>query len=531
MIEREYKFDIPFDFHKEEFIDDIQNSIDGIKSVEFSGRKEYRDIYYDTRRYLLFLAGFSCRIRYSSKIRLEIKFEPKDTENLYITRSEWIVSEKERKQTGKVRFEGKKVRKFFIENFQYNIPFPFFPFVIINSVREKYVISYKRIKCELSFDYSKGSLVNSSSSKKHIKTFSFTEMEIELLDSENSYEEDFAELGKIIEDKFSLKPVFINKLKRVLKFFKCNPLKTDRYKICFNDSPDAGLEKIVSYYFEIAMQNRAGCEIGIDSEYVHDMRVALRKIRTALQCFRDYIGRREYLYLKNNCKWIAFFLGKVRDCDVYKVKVLNLLPEVREKNSNYEMKYILEELNRIREENRRVMKLNFKSRRYKSFVLKFEGFCKNICGLKNHKEILLRDLFQETLNKILKSLKKNIKRVRNAGLSADDIDIHRLRINFKKLRYTFEFFADLLNENQRMVRQKLPDIQNALGDYVDTFFILDLTCLLEERIGSNRYSREALILLKNILKSAQKHKDELKKNILSLLDGFVSSSEYISLQK
>lgn len=528
MVEKEYKFDIPVNFHEKKWIEDIKNSIDNIKNVEFLGKSKYYDVYYDTKDHLLLLSSLSCRVRFSDKVKLEIKFEPKGKEDLYFTREEWTLSEKERKKTGKVKFEKKKIRDFFIKNFQCDISSHFFPFVEIYNIREKYLVNYKKIKCELSFDHSKGRIVNGFCLKKCSNIFTFCEIEIEMLDFKESSEEDFAELGKIIMNKFSLNSVSINKMQRVLDFFSYDPLKIYRYTLFLNDLPEVCLKKIINYYFKVAIQNKVGCEIGMDIEYVHDMRVALRKMRTTLQCFKDYISRREYLYFKNNCKWIAFFLGKVRDCDVYRMKILHFLPDFMEENRKYEFECILNELDELRDENRHLMKLNFKSKRYRRFILKVEQFCKKSYILKSHKNELLKDFFHETLNKVLRNLRRNIKRVKKYGLSTSDRSIHRLRINFKKLRYTLEIFSGLLDENQKRLRKRLSDIQDALGDYVDTFFIFDLAVLLEEKIGRNRNSIKVLSLLKTILENVTRYKEELKEKILNLLDQFVISSEYIS---
>lgn len=55
---------------------------------------------------------------------------------------------------------------------------------------------------------------------------------------------------------------------------------------------------------------------GQDIEAVHDMRVASRRLRAALELFRDVFPARRYRELRDRVKILARALGTVRDLDV-----------------------------------------------------------------------------------------------------------------------------------------------------------------------------------------------------------------------
>lgn len=62
--------------------------------------------------------------------------------------------------------------------------------------------------------------------------------------------------------------------------------------------------------------NEPGARLGIDPEYVHDMRVATRRLRTALRVLKSALRRRTRRHWARELRWIGRALGEVRDCDV-----------------------------------------------------------------------------------------------------------------------------------------------------------------------------------------------------------------------
>lgn len=60
---------------------------------------------------------------------------------------------------------------------------------------------------------------------------------------------------------------------------------------------------------------------GQDIEAVHDMRVASRRLRAALQLFRDVFPPARYRQLRDDVKALARVLGAVRDLDVMLVRL------------------------------------------------------------------------------------------------------------------------------------------------------------------------------------------------------------------
>lgn len=75
--------------------------------------------------------------------------------------------------------------------------------------------------------------------------------------------------------------------------------------------------------FEELMSFRAAALAGIDPEGVHDMRVASRRLRAAIELYRDVFPTRGLKPLLREVKQIADTLGSVRDLDVMLQNVRN----------------------------------------------------------------------------------------------------------------------------------------------------------------------------------------------------------------
>ena len=68
--------------------------------------------------------------------------------------------------------------------------------------------------------------------------------------------------------------------------------------------------------------NAVGAAQGRDAEYVHQMRVAVRRLRTALSFFGDLLPESESEHLGQELRWLFGLLGPLRECDVVLEHVL-----------------------------------------------------------------------------------------------------------------------------------------------------------------------------------------------------------------
>ena len=73
---------------------------------------------------------------------------------------------------------------------------------------------------------------------------------------------------------------------------------------------------VVSALAEQMASREPGARAGLDPEYVHDMRVAVRRLRAAARLFREALPAHRAAGLRAELRWLADALGAVRDADV-----------------------------------------------------------------------------------------------------------------------------------------------------------------------------------------------------------------------
>jgi CHAD domain-containing protein len=83
-----------------------------------------------------------------------------------------------------------------------------------------------------------------------------------------------------------------------------------------SDSFREAAGKILWTRFDEMMSFESRAVTGTDADAVHDMRVASRRLRAALEIFQDVFAPKQYQALRRDVKRVADALGGVRDLDV-----------------------------------------------------------------------------------------------------------------------------------------------------------------------------------------------------------------------
>jgi triphosphatase len=210
-----------------------------------------------------------------------------------------------------------------------------------------------------------------------------------------------------------------------------------------------------------------------NAEALHQMRIGLRRLRTAISVFKDVIAGSELDKIKSELEWITDELGSARDLDVFQAEVLHSLGDVIPQESG--LAEARQEFQQRREQAYNDAKRAIKSPRFARALLDTAEWIE-VGPWTASKDPLLR-LQRECPIKAhaTAELARRRKKIRNQGKHLRDLDEqrrHKLRIRAKKLRYAIEFFTDVFpgerNEKRRdAALSSLKDLQSALGDLND----------------------------------------------------------------
>ena len=246
------------------------------------------------------------------------------------------------------------------------------------------------------------------------------------------------------------------------------PLAEERSGILPDDTLAEAGRKVMRYQFGQMLRHEEGTRLGVDVEALHDMRVATRRLRAAFEIFGEAFEPDALKPHLKGLKATGRALGSVRDLDVFMEKAqkyLATLPEEKRSGLDPLLREWGEQRNGMREQ----LLLHMNSWEYASFKQKFNLFLHTPgTGVKP------QPAGQITPDRVYQlaavSIYSRMAAVRAFASLLDDAPVerlHALRIEFKKLRYTVEYFSEVLGKRSLDVINDLKLLQDHLGDLND----------------------------------------------------------------
>jgi len=251
---------------------------------------------------------------------------------------------------------------------------------------------------------------------------------------------------------------------------------------------DEAIGAILRACLEHWCANEAAALDGRDPEGVHQMRVALRRLRSALSMFGRLIAPERRDWLGGEAKRIIGGLGPARDWDVFLTE--SLAPALAARPDDDRLLALRAAAETARAEGYETARAAVGAPAYTRFLLQL-GRWIEVRGWREDATDkgaawLERPVVAFADRLLAKRHRKALKRGRDfAHLEPEQR--HRLRIALKKLRYATEFFASLYRKKRAgPYLADLKHLQDALGHLNDVAVAERLTGQLVERAGTKR---------------------------------------------
>jgi CHAD domain-containing protein len=237
--------------------------------------------------------------------------------------------------------------------------------------------------------------------------------------------------------------------------------------------------RILFSQFSCMLSHEKGTIKGEDIEDLHDMRVAVRRMRAAAKVFEAYLDSGKLEPHLKGLKRTLGALGKVRDLDVFREKsekYLETLPSGRE----HDLDPLFSILSEEREKARENLLDYLDSGKYSRFKRNFSDALSSpetlILQTTDEKCDALPHRIMDVLPSILYARLADVNAYSEwvEGLYLPVNRMHRLRIAAKGLRYTLEFFEGVLGDDAKIMIEELKNLQDHLGDLHDSIVAIDL---------------------------------------------------------
>jgi len=243
---------------------------------------------------------------------------------------------------------------------------------------------------------------------------------------------------------------------------------------------------------------------GLNPKGVHQMRIAIRRIRAALRMLADLLPGQQVAHFNNELRWLARALGGVRDADVYDENFHHYLAALPERDvlalAPYE-----QHLAQVRVQARVDLVEALNSSRYQDLIADFERFLAagpSPGALRRFGDLSIGAAADTFVNK---AIKKMLKRGRGIKKHSPPEKLHRLRIEGKRVRYTLEYFGGFFEHGLKRPLNALRDLQNVLGEYQDACTACDRLGEYADDAPLTAESRRELLALGRLVQSQEQH--------------------------
>jgi inorganic triphosphatase YgiF len=215
-----------------------------------------------------------------------------------------------------------------------------------------------------------------------------------------------------------------------------------------------------------------------DGEAIHQMRVALRRLRSAIKVFRDVVNGPSLATARADLAWLLTHLGPARDAEVFLAEIID--PVVEQHPNDPALADLRRTWQADWEQRLIAARQAVDDRRFTALLLDLGTWIETGDWLSAETPLRSAPLAPFAKGR----LRKANRALRRAG--SGDLtklappSLHRVRILCKQLRYTGEFFAALCpRKPTRAFLAALAEVQDRLG-------LLNDIAVAEPKLGASR---------------------------------------------
>jgi triphosphatase len=284
-----------------------------------------------------------------------------------------------------------------------------------------------------------------------------SEVEIESLEGEPLAVFDFAD--RVI-DAAPMRPSAVTKAHRGYRLLRGEartPVKAGPVPLAADMTSAQAARATLGAALEQLQANEEGVMGSDDPEFVHQLRVALRRIRAGLRAYRKALAPGLEAQVRDELRWITQEAGHARDLDVLAEQTLPVILAVHDRPAP---ETFLAGLREARGAARQALRAALQSSRYARLMLAFARWLAQAEGRAPPPDVALPEF-------AARAIRKRHRGLVDAAQGIDHRDApgrHRVRIIAKRLRYGVEGFAALFPARKVDAYVKaLSNLQDALG--------------------------------------------------------------------
>jgi CHAD domain-containing protein len=315
------------------------------------------------------------------------------------------------------------------------------------------------------------------------------------------YDDDLARTLRVLLDRLGLvpaeRPVFDEAVVAVGGRLGGVPSKP-KLALAPSTRADAAAAEVLTQLAAIAEANVPGTLADLDTEFLHDLRVAVRRSRAVLRELEGVHEPGERAHLREELKWVQTLSGPVRDLDVQLLKWEELTsPLGNGRSADLEPLRALFERHRAREFTR--LRRGLRSARFAATLAAWRALATTgpADAERPDAHTPIEVLAADRIRRVYRRMVRDGSEI---GEDSPPEALHDLRKRGKELRYLLEMFGGLFEPKVvKPMVSTLKDLQDVLGHYQDTAVENDLMRALGDELATQPGGPAALIALGPVL--------------------------------
>ena len=230
-------------------------------------------------------------------------------------------------------------------------------------------------------------------------------------------------------------------------------------------SAKEAMQQVYLQLLGVMRRNLPGAIEDLDSEFLHDLRVAVRRTRSALSQTKGVFAAGAIKPFRDGFAELGRVTGPTRDLDVYLLTeaayLARLQPQLRPGLEAY-----FADISRQRRKAQRSLARFLRSNKLEQFLTDWDRFLN--AEIQANGPLADKSIGAVASRIIRKRSKRVLADGHNLSAATPDAEVHQLRIECKKLRYSMEFFSSLYPQDIfSQLLKPLKAVQAILGSFND----------------------------------------------------------------
>ncbi len=230
---------------------------------------------------------------------------------------------------------------------------------------------------------------------------------------------------------------------------------------------DASLRKILLALLDTMEANEQGTIDNLDTEFLHDFRIAIRRTRSALTQVKSVLPAQTTARYAKKFAWLGDITTPTRDLDVYVLK-FESLRDLLPKAMRADLEPLREFLIAHQQQEQMTLARHLQSAAYRRIKEQWRKLLSSPLPGHPSASHALKPTAEVANKRIYRMYRRVLREGHAITATSPATDLHELRKSCKKLRYLMEFFQSLYPTKKiRLLIRELKGLQDNLGDFQD----------------------------------------------------------------